>query len=184
MDILSGLIIGFLFGFALWKAGALRYSVIMGALLLKDFRLYGFMITTLATIVLGTVLLKISGMDIEVGIKPYWGATHFIGGGLFGIAMALLGMCPGTCIGRLACGKYEAGIGVLAILLSAFATEALLPVIDRYGVRFNEPKELAIYQYCGVGYLPAAAAFGVVLVLIMAGVFLITRKKQQHGGLQ
>lgn len=178
MDIMSGLVIGFLFGFALWKAGALRYSMVMGALLLKDFRLYGFMMTALATITLSIALLKISGIDMEVGVRPYWGASHIIGGGLFGAGMALLGMCPGTCLGRFGTGKYLAGLGLVGILIAPFATEVILPILSEYGLRFEKPKKITIYQQLGVEYLPAAVVFGIVIVVFLVGLSVVMQRKK------
>lgn len=179
MDIISGLIIGFLFGFALWKAGALRYSVVMGALLLKDLRLYGFMMTALATIILSIALMKIFGVTVEAGVKPYWGASHIIGGALFGIGMALIGMCPGTCLGRLGTGKYIAVFGLMGILVAQFITEIILPLLKEYGLRSGEPQKLSIYQQLGVEYLPAAIVFGVGIVMLLIGLSAIGKRKNK-----
>lgn len=182
MDIITGLTIGFLFGFALWKAGALRYSVVIGALLLKDMRLYGFMMTALATIILSSALLNIAGAGIEMGVKPYWGVSQIIGGVLFGIGMAVLGMCPGTCMGRFGTGKYLSIFGILGILSAPFITEAILPVTQRYGLRFERPEKLTVYQQLGVDYLPAVIIFGIAIVIFLVGLRVMEKRKNKQSG--
>ncbi|QWR78648.1 YeeE/YedE thiosulfate transporter family protein [Candidatus Magnetomonas plexicatena] len=177
MDIISGLIIGFVFGFALWKAGALRYSVVVGALLLKDIRLYGFMMTALATVVLGIIVFKLFGVNVEIGIRPYWGLSHVIGGGVFGVGMGLLGMCPGTCVGRLGTGKYLALLGVMGVLSASFIAEKILPLMGGYGLRFEEPKELTIYQQFGVEYFSGVVVLEILVLIFLFGLFYVERKK-------
>ncbi|MEO5355766.1 MAG: YeeE/YedE family protein [Nitrospirae bacterium YQR-1] len=177
MDMVSGLIIGFLFGLALWKAGALRYSVVVGALLLKDFRLYGFMMTALATVVFGIILFKLFGVNVEVGIRPYWGLSHVIGGGIFGIGMGLLGMCPGTCVGRAGTGKYLALLGILGVLIASCIAEKILPVMGGLGLRFDEPRELTIYQQVGVEYFTGIVLLEILVLFFLGGLFFLERKK-------
>ena len=54
----EGFLIGFLFGFVLHKGGLIRYSRIIGTLLLRDLKPMKFMFTGLAVAMLGYGLYR------------------------------------------------------------------------------------------------------------------------------
>ena len=87
----EGFLIGFLFGFVLHKGGLIRYSRIIGTLLLRDLKPMKFMFTGLAVAMLGYGLSELLGLGITPRINPYIGAGHLLGGLLFGIGMAISG---------------------------------------------------------------------------------------------
>lgn len=88
----KGFLIGFLFGFVLHKGGLIRYSRIIGTLLLRDLKPMKFMFTGLAVALLGYGLSDLVGWGIVPRVNPYLGAAHLLGGVLFGIGMATSGL--------------------------------------------------------------------------------------------
>lgn len=91
MLVLSGLIIGLLFGFVLHRGGLVRYSRIIGALLLRDLKAIKFMFLSLTVAMLLYGISDIAGVGAVPRVNPYMGIGHVIGGVLFGVGMGLAG---------------------------------------------------------------------------------------------
>ncbi len=72
----DGLLIGFLFGFVLHKGGLIRYSRIIGTLLLRDLKPMKFMFTGLAVAMLGYGLSELVGLGIVPRVNPYIGGQR------------------------------------------------------------------------------------------------------------
>lgn len=115
LKIIIGLIVGFVFGYALQRTGITKYPRVMGMLLLKDFKILKFMLTAVTFSMIGFYTLDTLGV-IELNPKPLdWG--KLIGGLIFGAGMGLLGYCPGTMLSRIGEGKKDAWIGLLGTVL-------------------------------------------------------------------
>lgn len=89
MKALSGLLIGAIFGFILHRGGVVRYSRIIGTLLLRDLKAMNFMFTGLAVAALLYGISDLMNLGIVPRINGYFGTGHIIGGILFGIGMAV-----------------------------------------------------------------------------------------------
>ena len=87
-----GFLIGAGFGFALHRGGLVRYSRVIGTLLMKDLKPMNFMFTGLAV---AALLYGVSDL-LEIGVVPkingYFGMGHIAGGVIFGVGMALAGL--------------------------------------------------------------------------------------------
>lgn len=115
IKILFGLVTGFLFGYILTRTGITKYPRVMGMLLLKDFKILKF---TLTTVTISLILFYVLGDIGLLTLSPKgldWG--KLVGGLIFGIGMGLLGYCPGTMAARIGEGKKEP---ILAIFGMAF----------------------------------------------------------------
>lgn len=86
---LEGFLTGFLFGFVLHRAGLIRYSRVIGVLLLRDLKALKFMFLGLTVAMLGYGVSNLLGLGIVPRVNPYLGAGHLLGGVLFGIGMGL-----------------------------------------------------------------------------------------------
>ncbi len=114
-----GLAIGVTFGFLLQKGRVVRYDVIIGQLLLRDFTVLKIMLTATATGMVGIYFLRSLGL---VRLHPKEGSIgmNCAGGLMFGVAFAVLGYCPGTVAGAVGNGYLDAIVGGLpGILLGA-----------------------------------------------------------------
>lgn len=157
----DGFIIGAVFGFMLHRGGLVRYSRIIGTLLLKDFKAMNFMFTGLAV---AALLYGVSDL-LELGILPringYFGVGHIVGGVLFGIGMAIGGLCPGTCCARFGSGKILIGLAVLGLIAGALVYNALFPTLSGLG---GEPQFLTLAMLLDVRYGYLALALGVMFL--------------------
>jgi len=119
--LLLGLATGLAFGFLLQRGGVTKYPIIVGQFLWAN---HTVLRTMLTAIVVGSagVLAMHQLWDIKLHVKEatLWG--NILGGGIFGIGMALLGYCPGTGIGAIADGSRHAIWGVLACSWAQLAT--------------------------------------------------------------
>src|SRR5690606_34350788 len=122
MKILSAIILGGLFGFALYKSGASNLKKLLATLRLEDLSL---MKTILFGIGFASILLSLASLVglFNIGhlsIKT----THLgviIGGLIFGIGFGAAGTCPGTCVAAAGSdGVKKAISAVIGGLLGAF----------------------------------------------------------------
>lgn len=118
-ELLGGLLVGIVFGFLLQKAHVTRFSTIVGQLLLKDLTVMRVILTAIAVGSFGLYFLKMVFFDVELEISSTTLLAASVGGGIFGIGMAALGYCPGTCVAALAEKDRNARYGILGMLVGA-----------------------------------------------------------------
>lgn len=111
-----GLITGFLFGFLLQKGRVLRYDKQLGALRLMDMTIVKFMLSSVMVGMVGVYLLQDLGLA-QLSVKPLILGPVIIGGLLFGLGWGLLGYCPGTSLGALGEGRWDALWGILGMIV-------------------------------------------------------------------
>ena len=118
MNLVYGLMTGFVFGFLLQKGRVLRYEKQLGALRLLDMTILKFMLSAILVGMVGVYLMQDLGMDV-LKLKPTILGANIIGGLLFGIGWGLFGLCPGTAIGALGEGRWHVLFGMLGMLVGA-----------------------------------------------------------------
>ncbi len=133
MRMFSGLLIGAIFGFALHRGGLVRYSRIVGTLLMKDFKAMNFMFSGLAIAAILYGLFDILDVGIIPRVNGYFGIGHIIGGVLFGVGMGISGLCPGTCAARFSSGKLLTGVGLLGIFVGVYFYDFIFPFVSGLG---------------------------------------------------
>lgn len=115
----SGFFVGFIFGFLLRKAKVTQFDVIVKQFLFQDF--------TVVQVILTAIAVGSFGIYGIIGIWPAYAlliskATFLsaaLGGGIFGIGMAVMGYCPGTGIGALANGAQDMWFGIAGMITGA-----------------------------------------------------------------
>lgn len=115
INILFGLVAGFLFGYILTRTGITKYPRVMGMLLLKDFKILKFMLTAVISSMILFHLLGDLGLIKVVPKNLDWG--KLVGGLIFGTGMGILGYCPGTMAARIGEGKKEAILALFGMAL-------------------------------------------------------------------
>ncbi|HCY75614.1 MAG: YeeE/YedE family protein [Ignavibacterium sp.] len=130
INILFGLVVGFIFGFILTKTGVTKYPRVMGMLLLKDFKILKFMLTAVTSSMILFYLLGDFGLLKVVPKNLDWG--KLVGGLIFGTGMGILGYCPGTMAARIGEGKKDSilalfgtAIGILIYALTIKPVKSL-----------------------------------------------------------
>ncbi len=130
--ILSGLFVGIAFGFLLRKSYVTRFDTIVNQMLLKDFTVMKVMLTAIAFGSMGiyTIISFLPSHQLIISPTPLFASA--LGGGIFGIGMAIMGYCPGTGIGALADGARDMWFGVLGMIAGAALYAELFPWITTH----------------------------------------------------
>jgi uncharacterized membrane protein YedE/YeeE len=171
--ILYGLITGILFGFLLQKARVIRYDKQLGALRLMDMTIVKFMLSTVLVAMVGTYLLKDAGL-VKLSIKPTLLGAVILGGLLFGIGWGLLGYCPGTALGALGEGRFDALWGILGMLVGAGLYAEAYPFLKKTVLTWGDLGKLTLFQVLGVNHW-------VIIPIIVAGGLLLFRWFEKRG---
>src|SRR5687768_8364281 len=122
---IGGALTGMGFGIVLYKVGATRYSRVMGMLTLRDTKVMKFAFTSIGVGSLIYGLAAALGVDESWGlvprIMPFLGSAHLLGGVLFGAAMGVSGLCPGTCVAKAGGRGGENKFAATAATIGLFA---------------------------------------------------------------
>jgi uncharacterized protein len=113
-DILITLVLGFVFGWTLDKAGLTKYHKIVNVYRFTDLAVLKYMMSAIIVGMAGVWTLKGLGLVELTGTISTYVPGVLLGGALFGVGMAAAGFCPGT----VAAG---AGRGNLDYLIPGFA---------------------------------------------------------------
>ncbi|MFA5250941.1 MAG: YeeE/YedE thiosulfate transporter family protein [Parachlamydiales bacterium] len=171
----GALLIGLVFGFLLKKAGVTDSRVILAQLSLKDFTVMKIILTAIAT---GSLLLFF--FKEPLSIRPNLNATTLgaalAGGAIFGVGMAIVGYCPGTCIGALARRDKQAFFGFLGMLAGAFLYAEIFPFI-----RHLKPEKAINLQTLDLFFQIPAGIIIAALLSLAGAWFLFDLKKLKSG---
>lgn len=174
MQIILGLILGGLFGAALYYVGASNPKRLLSMLRLQDLTL---MKIILLGIGFGSVLLSVTALlggfdNSHLSIK----STHLgviIGGLIFGIGFGSIGTCPGTCVAAGSSGGGKKAIStILGGLLGAFT----------FSITYGYFKGIGLFDTMDLGKLtlfsisdqyPAVLPIGFVGLLVVGVLFMV-----------
>lgn len=164
-ELIYGLITGMIFGFLLQKGRVIRYDKQIAALRLIDMTIIKFMFTTILVAMVGVYLLK--DLDIvKLSIKPTILGGNIIGGLIFGIGWGLLGYCPGTQLGALGEGRWDAIWGILGMLAGAAIFAEAFPVLKNTVLKWGNFGKITIPQLLGVNHWIIIVFFVIVGVMM------------------
>ena len=149
-EVIAGLIVGLFFGFLLQRAGVTRFSTIVGQLLLKDFTVMKVIMTAIAFGSLGLYTIKSIFLDVDPVISTTTLFAALTGGGIFGVGMAVLGFCPGTCVGALAEKAKDAWFGLAGMILGAGLYAEIFPWVTQQFKPASEINKTTLAHYFNV----------------------------------
>ena len=164
-ELIYGLVTGIIFGFLLQKGRVIRYEKQIGALRLLDMTIVKFMLTTVLVAMVGVYLLVDLGLA-KLSIKSTVLGGNIIGGLIFGIGWGLLGYCPGTQLGALGEGRWDAIWGVLGMLLGAGIFAEFYPALKNTVLQWGDYGKITIPQILGVNH------WIIIFLLIAIGLFI------------
>ena len=156
--LLYGLITGILFGFLLQKGRVLRYNRQIGAMLLVDMTIVKFMLSTIVVGMIGVHLLNDLG-QVSLNLKPTNLGANIIGGLIFGIGWGLLGYCPGTSLGAVGEGRWDAAWGILGMLVGAGLFAEAYGGLQKTVLTWGTYGKITLPQILGVNHWLMIAAF-------------------------
>ena len=173
-QIAIGLGIGIAFGFFLQKGGVTDYNVIIGQLLLENFTVVKLMLSAVIVAMIGVHLLVHFGYA-ELHVSPGALGSNLIGGLIFGVGFALLGLCPGTVAGAAGTGALDALFGgIIGMLVGAGLFAEFYPQIKaRFLSRAPLPADtlpglLHLHQWVVIG-IAEIVMIGFLLMLAYLG---------------
>ncbi|MBF0342836.1 MAG: YeeE/YedE family protein [Nitrospirae bacterium] len=114
----GGLIIGLLFGVVLQKGRLCKYDIITGLFRLQDFTVFRLG----APLLMVSMVLVYALTDlkyIELHVPKTVIVPQIIGGLLFGVAISIMGYCPGTAFGAIGEGALDAIPAVLGMIVGS-----------------------------------------------------------------
>jgi len=164
-ELIYGLVTGIIFGFLLQKGRVIRYEKQIGALRLLDMTIVKFMLTTVLVAMVGVYLLVDLGLA-KLSIKSTVLGGNIIGGLIFGIGWGLLGYCPGTQLGALGEGRWDALWGILGMLLGAGIFAEFYPALKNTVLQWGDYGKITIPQVLGVNH------WIIIFILIVIGLFM------------
>lgn len=123
-----GLVIGILFGAALYLGGLAEPDKIIGTLRLKDFHAMRTIAVFILVSMLGTWILQLTGYA-NLSHKPAAIITVLAGGALLGVGFGITGYCPGTGLACAAAGRLDALITVLGMFVGALVYILIYPIV-------------------------------------------------------
>jgi len=176
--LLLGLVTGVLFGFLLHKGGVSKYAVITGQFLLRDFTMMKMMMTAIIVGGAGAYAMHSMGW-VALTIKPMLLGGVIIGALVFGVAMTVLGYCPGTAVAACAEGRKDALMGVLGMIAGAVVYAEMFPWLKSTVLAMPDEGKITLP---GVTGMPWWIYFAVLAVGAWLLFRWIGRKGYDHGG--
>ena len=161
----AALAIGVGFGWCLERAGLGSARKLVAQFLHTDLAVFKVMFSAVVTAMLGTFWLSRLGvLDLgRVYVPETFLLPQLVGGAIFGVGLAIAGLCPGTSCVAAVTGRGD-GVAVMAGMFGGvLAMGAALPLVRRF------------YLGTARGSLTIPAATGLpygVVVLIVVGLAL------------
>jgi len=164
-ELIYGSITGIIFGFLLQKGRVIRYDKQLGALRLLDMTIVKFMFTSILVAMVGVYILKDLGIA-KLSLKPTVLGGNIVGGLIFGIGWGLLGYCPGTQLGALGEGRWDAIWGILGMLVGAGIFAEMYPFLKRTVLQWGDFGKITIPQVLGINHWIVIVAFVIIGILM------------------
>lgn len=165
MTLITGFLIGCMFGAILFLGGATSYRKILGTLLLRDMTIIKLMLTAIGVGSLGVYLLDTGGLA-NMSIKPAYVWGIIAGGAIFGTGWAISGYCPGTCVVGTSEGKLDALFTLLGALFGAFIFSLVFPMLDASIMQQANFGKMTMEDLIGVSGIYIAIPFSLMLLFL------------------
>jgi uncharacterized membrane protein YedE/YeeE len=164
LAILTGVLMGIVFGFALEKSRVFEPGIIVGQMQLRNFIMLKVFLTAVAT---GAVVLAVlNGLGyVKLQPKAALYAADVVGGIILGAGIALAGACPGTTLAQIGVGYRDALFTLFGGLCGAVAFTYAQPWLDKALIGIG-PK-LTFTDLLGIPYWQGALALAAAIVVVL-----------------
>jgi hypothetical protein len=161
---ISGMLMGVVFGFALEKSRVFEPGMIVGQMQLRNWIMLKVFLSAVAT---GAVVLAfLNGFGfVKLQPKAALYAADIVGGLILGAGIALAGACPGTTLAQVGVGYRDALFTLFGGLFGAVAFSYGQPWLARALIGTG-PKQI-FTEWAGIPYWQGALAFAVVIIIVL-----------------
>ena len=170
--LLTAVVIGFLFGFSLERAGFGNARKLAAQFYLHDMTVFKVMFTAILVAMVGLYTLAAVGVvDMQMlWINPTFVWAQLIGGFLLGVGFLMSGLCPGTSIVAAVSGRIDGFVTIAGIYVGTLlfaVTVDWFPGLERLYYAGSMDVSL-LHEVLGV---PATAL--ILAIVVVAGLALI-----------
>ena len=165
MNLIYGLVTGFLFGILLQRAEVIRYDRQVGALRLVDMTILKYMLSAIIVGMIGLAILLDLG-EVSLSVKGLSFGAQGIGGLIFGIGWGILGYCPGTSMGALGEGRFDAFWGILGGWAGAAFYAEVYPSLHASVLGWGAGGKITLDTWLGLNHWITIVAVGVIFLAL------------------
>lgn len=117
--LLTGIVLGFLFGFVLERAGFGNARKLAGQFYFNDMTVFKVMFTAILVAMVGLFSLDAVGLaDVNMmWVNPTFIPAQAVGGFLLGVGFIMSGLCPGTSVVSMVSGRIDAWVTFAGIFV-------------------------------------------------------------------
>ncbi len=164
-QLILGFLIGIAFGFLLDRGGATDFNIIVNQLILKDFTVLKIIFTAIITGMIGVHII-VKYFSPELQPKPCMWKPIIIGGLIFGLGFAVLGLCPGTAAGAMGTGSIHAVFGVIGMILGSGMFASIYPYLMDF-MEKNNLGNITLPELLGISKWMTIAIISIILIGFM-----------------
>jgi hypothetical protein len=176
-DVAKSLLLGFLFGWSLHKAGLTHYARIVNVYRFRDWTVLRFMLTALVVGAIGIQAGVELGFTKSAPLPQTAVLANLVGGIVFGVGMATAGYCPGTIAAEAGEGRLDAWVaGFSGLIVGAIAFGLLQPTLMPALSRVGALGRVTIAELAGASPWLVLLVFAEVAVLVLA---LVARREER-----
>jgi len=119
LRLLTGVVLGFLFGFVLERSGFGNARKLAGQFYFNDMTVFKVMFTSILVAMVGLYSLDAVGLaDVNMmWVNPTFIPAQAVGGFLLGVGFIMSGLCPGTSIVSMVSGRIDAWVTFAGIFV-------------------------------------------------------------------
>ena len=164
LAIITGMLMGVVFGFALEKSRVFEPGMIVGQMQLRNFIMLKVFLTAVAT---GAVVLAmLNGFGfVKLQPKAALYAADVVGGLILGAGIALAGACPGTTLAQVGVGYRDALFTLVGGLCGAVAFSYAEPWLSKSLI--GSGKKLIFTELLNVPYWLGALCLAAAIVIVL-----------------
>jgi hypothetical protein len=176
LNLLTGLIIGIGFGFALEQAGFSSSRKLAGMFYGYDTTVLKVFFTAAITALVGSLFLSYFGLlDLSlVYVNPYYMSASIVGGVIMGAGFIMGGFCPGTGLCAISIGKIDALFYLFGGLTGAFLFAETYPLIEPLAMG-SYKGAMKVDEWLGV----SSGIFALILIFAAVGMFWMAEKAEK-----
>lgn len=168
---ISGLLLGAGFGFALERAGFGSPAKLTAQFRLTDWSVFKVMFTAIVFAAVGLMVLERVGLvaQDELFVPPAFLGAAALGGALVGAGFAVGGYCPGTSVVGFMSGRIDAAIFLIGLLIGTWIFAWMFPSLEPLTV---------LGEFLGADSLPEALKvsdllINAIMVVAAVGIFFL-----------